>query len=175
MPKPINNPLPSCSFINLDFLLPDTTYFDDTIFLPFFSLQHFWNLHSHYSFYMSDSTATYNDLVKQLVSVILSQAVFCISKVHVVLIRLYFSIATSKSSLSINMWFIFDMQLVNGELYLRIRFLFYPSKDRLVSVRISNGFFDNDLIAWFVPIICIARLIMIFYSAFSAKFWYSFA
>ena len=32
----INNPFASCSFINLDFLLPHTTHFDNYIVLPFF-------------------------------------------------------------------------------------------------------------------------------------------
>ena len=35
-PKLLNNPFPSCSFINLDFLLPHTGHFDDNIVLPFF-------------------------------------------------------------------------------------------------------------------------------------------
>ena len=32
----INNPFASCSFINLDFLLPHTTHFYNYIVLPFF-------------------------------------------------------------------------------------------------------------------------------------------
>ena len=33
--KLINNPFASCSLINLDFLLPQTTHFDDKANLPF--------------------------------------------------------------------------------------------------------------------------------------------
>ena len=33
--KLLNNPFASCSFINLDFLLPHIVYFDDHINLPF--------------------------------------------------------------------------------------------------------------------------------------------
>ena len=32
----LNNPFASCSFINLDFLLPHIAHFDDRINLPFF-------------------------------------------------------------------------------------------------------------------------------------------
>ena len=35
IPKLLNNPSASCSFINLDFLLPKTTHFDDKANLPF--------------------------------------------------------------------------------------------------------------------------------------------
>ena len=34
-PKLLNIPLASCSFLNLDFLLPHTTNFDDNIVLQF--------------------------------------------------------------------------------------------------------------------------------------------
>ena len=34
-PKLLNNHFPSCSFINLDFLLPHIAHFDDNINLPF--------------------------------------------------------------------------------------------------------------------------------------------
>ena len=34
-PKLLNIPFASCSFINLDFLLPNIAYFDDNIVLPF--------------------------------------------------------------------------------------------------------------------------------------------
>ena len=34
-PKLLINPFASCSFINIDFLLPHTAYFDDNIVLPF--------------------------------------------------------------------------------------------------------------------------------------------
>ena len=33
--KLLNNPFASCSFINLDFLLPHTAHFDNNIDLPF--------------------------------------------------------------------------------------------------------------------------------------------
>ena len=35
IPKLLNNPSASCSFINLDFLLPQIAHFDDSINLPF--------------------------------------------------------------------------------------------------------------------------------------------
>ena len=35
IPKVLNNPSASCSFTNLDFLLPHTAYFEDNIVLPF--------------------------------------------------------------------------------------------------------------------------------------------
>ena len=35
IPKLLNNPFAFCSFINLDFLLPHTTHFGDSINLPF--------------------------------------------------------------------------------------------------------------------------------------------
>ena len=35
IPKLLNNPFASCSFINLDFLLPHTAHFDDRFNLPF--------------------------------------------------------------------------------------------------------------------------------------------
>ena len=34
-PRLLNNRFASCSFINLDFLLPHTAHFDDNIDLPF--------------------------------------------------------------------------------------------------------------------------------------------
>ena len=34
-PRLLNNPFASCSFINLDFLLPHTAHFDDKISLSF--------------------------------------------------------------------------------------------------------------------------------------------
>ena len=34
-PKQLSNPFASCSFTNLDFLLPHTAHFDDNIGLPF--------------------------------------------------------------------------------------------------------------------------------------------
>ena len=33
-PKLLNNPLPSCSLINLDFLLPHIVHFNNSIVLP---------------------------------------------------------------------------------------------------------------------------------------------
>ena len=36
--KVLNNPLPSCSFINFDFLLSCTAYFDKNIILPYLVL-----------------------------------------------------------------------------------------------------------------------------------------
>ena len=35
-PKLLNIPFASCSFINLDFILPHTAHFDNSINLPFF-------------------------------------------------------------------------------------------------------------------------------------------
>ena len=35
IPKLLNNPFASCYFINLGFLLPHTTHFDNNIGLPF--------------------------------------------------------------------------------------------------------------------------------------------
>ena len=35
IPKLLNNPSASCSFINFDFLLPHTAHFDDNTNLPF--------------------------------------------------------------------------------------------------------------------------------------------
>ena len=36
IPKLLNNPLASCFLINFDFLVSHTTYFDESIFPPFF-------------------------------------------------------------------------------------------------------------------------------------------
>ena len=35
IPKLLNNPSASCSFINLDFLLPQIAHFDDSVTLHF--------------------------------------------------------------------------------------------------------------------------------------------
>ena len=46
MPKLLNNPLASCSFINLDFVLPHTAHFDDIIVLPFLVFNTFRSIFS---------------------------------------------------------------------------------------------------------------------------------
>ena len=38
IPKLLNNPFASCSFMNLEFLLPHTAHFDNNKDLPFFVL-----------------------------------------------------------------------------------------------------------------------------------------
>ena len=42
IPKLLNNPLASCSLINLDFLLLQTVQFGISIILPFFVFYNFW-------------------------------------------------------------------------------------------------------------------------------------
>ena len=55
-PKPLNNQLASSSFINLDFLLPHITHFDNNVSLSFLTLL---DLHFQYFFYISNSMTTH--------------------------------------------------------------------------------------------------------------------
>ena len=49
-PKILNSPFASCSFINLDFLLPHTTHFDNNIVLPFLVFKTFRYTFSEFFF-----------------------------------------------------------------------------------------------------------------------------
>ena len=40
IPKLLNNPFASCSFMNLEFLLPHTAHLDNNKDLPFFRFKH---------------------------------------------------------------------------------------------------------------------------------------
>ena len=55
--KLLNNPSPSYSFINFDFLLPHAAHFDDNIALLFLVFNNF-NLHSLYLFYILNNIST---------------------------------------------------------------------------------------------------------------------
>ena len=46
IPILLNTPLASCSFINFDFILPQTAHFDDSITLPFLVFMIFASLFS---------------------------------------------------------------------------------------------------------------------------------
>ena len=104
-PKLLNNPIVPCSFINLDFLLPHTTHFDNKIVLRFlvFNIlnQHFLYLFLHFKQFVN---MLYNSYQIKSLGLILFQLPFllcfcfkdldlllCIYNILIYLWLLYFS------------------------------------------------------------------------------------
>ena len=96
-------------------------------------------------------------------------------------IKLYVDITTSKpSAFSINTLLIFDIQLINGALFLNAKYIsFLPLLFAPVLVVVLLQQYQNhdnliDLIVLVCTISCIGRLIMNFSLFFSHKFGYFF-
>ena len=61
MLKLLNNPLASCSFINLDVLPPHTEHFDDRIVLPFLAFNSFGSTFSVLFLHSNNTTVLFCD------------------------------------------------------------------------------------------------------------------
>ena len=87
IPKLLNNPFASCSFINLDFLLPHIAHFDDDIDLPFLVFNTFELTYSvfflHFKKYVN---MFYNDQHKKSLGLIIFQTLYCLTFILKILI-----------------------------------------------------------------------------------------